>query len=88
MKTDNKTSVPIKNKPVQIINIIMFIMFVLFLFIPKRDIHKEDTTIEYRAAAYIVIVREQHIEGYEDVTILPFPYSMMNWEQIERSTRK
>ena len=85
---DNKYIVLHKNKAVKIISIVMLVMFVLFLLIPKRNIHKEYTTIEYRAPAYIVIVREVHIDGYDDLTVLPFPFSMMNWEHIEKATGK
>ena len=86
MGTENKAAGSSKNKAVKIISIVMLVMFVLFLLIPKRNIHKEYTTIEYRAPAYIVIVREVHIDGYDDLTVLPFPFSMMNWEHIEKAT--
>ena len=89
MGTENKAAGSSKNKAVKIISIVMLVMFVLFLLIPKRNIHKEYTTIEYRAPAYIVIVREVHIDGYDDLTVLPFPFSMLtNWEQIEKATGK
>ena len=89
MGTENKAAGSSKNKAVKIISIIMLVMFILFLIIPKKSIYKEDTTFEYRAPAYIVIVREVHIDGYDDLTVLPFPYSMIvSWEYIEKLTGK